>query len=66
MSFAKVYVLKNEDFEKFAKVLSIKFLPKVELAKLKFTKVREFIVSRNFLPAKPSSLEVISTTLGGT
>ena len=29
-SFAKVFVLKNEDFGKFARVLSVKFLPEVK------------------------------------
>ena len=45
-------------FGEFAKVLSVKYLLKEEFAKLKFAKFRDFLISRNFLPAKLSALKV--------
>ena len=40
LSFANVFVPKNEDFLKFAKILSVNFLQKVNLAKINFVKFR--------------------------
>ena len=54
LSFANVFVPKNEDFGEFAKVLTVKFLPKVEFTKFKFARFYDFIISRNFLPLKYS------------
>ena len=47
-------------FGEFAKVLSVKYLLKEEFAKLKFAKFRDFLISRNFLPAKLSALKVLT------
>ena len=56
--FIKFLFPKMNIFGEFAKVLSVKYLLKEEFAKLKFAKFRDFLISRNFLPAKLSALKV--------
>ena len=48
----KIIATKIEHSHKIAKVSSVNFLQKVKIAKLKSAKVRDFSVSRKFLPLK--------------
>ena len=61
--FAKAFVPKNEDFGKFAKVLSVKSLPEVGFAKLKFKK-RNLNLDFSTYLAKLSALKYEALLVG--
>ena len=55
--FAKVISIKNKGFQKIAKVFFVNFVQKAKFTRIKSAKFREFLVSQNFLYAKPSALK---------